>query len=117
MQIFDSLKYAPLEEVWSPVGQRIAPRIENPYAPQHDIIDKATSPTIENRCQQYLEDLYASQGVDGLLGVMQPVMVRDIQALAMPQRPARRAHDLTLSMDEIILICFGVFAIVLAMES
>lgn len=118
MQLFDSLKYAPLDEAWSPVGTHISPRIENPYATQHEIIDKATSPIIENRCQKYIEDLYHSEGVRGLLGVLHPVMVRDIQSLALPsKRFPRRDEALTLSIDEIILIGFGIFAIVLAMES
>lgn len=119
MHLFDSLKFAPLDEAWSPMGERISPRIENPYAPQEDIIDKATSPTVENRCQQYLEDVYNSQGVRGLIHVLQPEMVRDIQALSHPKKhPIRRQRDaFSLTFDEIILVCFGIFALILAIDS
>lgn len=114
--MFESLKFASLDEVWSPKG--VSVHVENPYKPEHEVVNKATSPVVENACQQYLEDVYESQGVHGLLKVLDPVMVRDIQALAHPvtRGTSRHSDSFSLSFDELILIAFGIFAIILATE-
>jgi hypothetical protein len=115
MKLFDSLQFAPLDEAWSPRAN-IAPKIENPYATSAEVVDKATSPVIENRCQQYIEEVYERQGVRGLLTVLDPVMVRDIQSLAFRKTPKPKRDPFVVSFDELILIAFGIFAIVLAIE-
>jgi hypothetical protein len=116
MKLFDSLNFAPLDEVWSPRAN-IAPTIENPYASEPEVVNRATSPVIENRCQQYLEDVYESQGVRGLLTILDPHMVRDIQSLAVRKHRPQHRDPFTISFDELILVAFGIFALVLAIES
>jgi len=114
--MFESLKFAPLDEVWSPRG--ISATIENPYKPREEVVEKVT-PVIEDACHRYLEDVYDSQGVRGLLKVLDPYMVRDIQALAHPVQRSDKSHrneTFSLSLDELILIAFGIFAIILATE-
>lgn len=110
MKLFDSLHFAPLDEAWSP--RTIAPKIENPYKDQ-----EPTSPSIDVQCQQYIEDVYEKQGVRGLFTLLDPRMVRDIQSLSVPKKRVHRNDPFTITFDELILIAFGIFALVLAIES
>jgi len=91
------LRFAPLEEAWSDTGLKVSPAFENPYKTEPSVIGDVDRRDIAHK---YISDLYDSKGVKGVVRLLEPEVVRDIQALH--QRASK--PEIVLSVEEMFFI-------------
>ena len=95
------LRFAPLEEAWSDTGLNVSPAFENPYKTEPSVIGDVNRRDIAHK---YISDLYDSKGVKGVVRLLEPEVVRDIQALhTRPSKP-----EITLSVEEMFFIAIAI---------
>ena len=92
------LRFAPLDEAWKDTGIQISPKFENPYRSGPTPVDSVDKRDIT---QKYISRVYESEGVSGVVRLLEPEVVRDIQSLY-KQKPKPAA--MTVSMDDMIFI-------------
>ena len=97
------IRYAPLEDAWNDSGMIISPKFENPYKTEASVIGDVNKRDVAHK---YLIDAYDARGVRGVIDVMQPEMIRDIQSL---HKPPNHAHPVVhLSVEDMFLIVIAV---------
>jgi hypothetical protein len=97
------IRFAPLEDAWSDTGLVVSPKFENPYKTEPSIIGDVDRRDITHK---YIQDLYESKGARAVVSLMEPELVRDIQAMYTEKRAPTK--ELTLSMEDMFFIALGV---------
>jgi len=96
------IRFAPLEDAWTDNGMVISPKFENPYTSGPTTIGDVDRRDISHK---YIQDLYESKGIRAVVRLLEPEVVRDIQAL---HRPRVERPDMSVSVEDMFLIAIGV---------
>ena len=108
----NGLQYAPLEEVWGPTNNQ-APQIHNPYKTTQHLHEPPAILT-QSRCSQFLKDVYLKHGTQGVIDMLHPVIIRDIQSMGLKEK---KEPFFQFGLEELLVFLVTVFAISLAIES
>lgn len=96
------IRFAPLEDAWNDNGMVISPKFENPYKTEPSIIGDVDRRDVAHK---YIQDLYESKGAKAVARLLEPDVVRDIQAM---HKPTQQRREISVSVEDMFLIALGV---------
>lgn len=112
------IRFATLDEAWGTLPA--APIIENPYKkePVSSVSDVHSSvphdPSLE--CHKHLLETYETKGLRGVLKSIPPEIVWRIQALSTSHQKKGLTLPFDLSIEEMLLLAIGGFALLMALD-
>jgi hypothetical protein len=123
MSMFQT-QYALIDDAW---GAPFSPTIENKYkdsAYQAQILNKTeqnphVAPDNEAVVKRFLNDLYKKEGVDGVVTLLDPAIVRDIRAhhTSLTTTPDPVVHMPELTQEQWLFVLLGIIALIYALDT